>query len=83
MRIGALWIETKDGKKVLSGVIDPAVGINLPAGGRLGVKIVRNENREKEKSPDYFLEAWPLTDKPKPAEQAPEALAGLDEEIPF
>ena len=71
MRIGSLWTREKDGQKSTSGTIQVDTGINLPAGMKLSIKIVKNNKKDQDNQPDAFIEAW-----------IPKAAAG-ESDIPF
>lgn len=87
MRIGVLWIKTKDGKKVTSGEISSDSGINLPAGGKLFCRLVHNDKKQPgDKYPDFYIEAWFPEERGQKSDagttgKAPAAAS--DEDIPF
>jgi len=58
-RIGALWRRDKDGVQTITGTMESDVGVNLPAGAKLGISIVKNDKKvEGDNLPDFHLEAW-------------------------
>jgi uncharacterized protein (DUF736 family) len=74
VKIGAVWLREKDGKKYMSGVIE------YP-GQKLNFAIFRNEEKKADNQPDYNIVWNP------PKENGPKAPAdsggGHDDDIPF
>lgn len=68
-RIAALWKREKDVNGVktasITGQIDCAAGINIPAGCKsVGVSVVPNEkHQDGDNLPHFYIEAWPRTER--------------------
>jgi len=60
IRIGAVWTrEDPEGAKVTTGEMSCPCGINIPAGTKIMVSIVRNQKHvEGDKLPHAYIEAW-------------------------
>lgn len=63
-RIGALWIKMgNDGQKRTTGQLESDAGINIPAGHKVGVSLVKNDRKEKDAHPDYYIEVFTQKDR--------------------
>ena len=62
-RIAALWKKQKEGDVSITGTIETATGINIPANSHdTGVSLVKNKDKvEGDNKPDYYIELWEKT----------------------
>lgn len=63
MRIASLWKNVRqDGSTYVSGKLDTAAGVNIPAGVQVNISLVENPQKRMEgapaNSPDYFVDLY-------------------------
>lgn len=64
-RIGCTWTKTNDdGSLKTTGELSSPAGINVPAGQKIPIMLVRNEKHvEGDRLPQYYVETWTPTEQ--------------------